>query len=229
MTNMMMCLAPYLLAVGRFVRSQHIRKASMSFRFRTRSHHIVCVLGAVVVGSLFFATPASAGSIAVDTWYEFGFGDVGTVATGCDPADPAGPFCIPSGGTATTFLDAPPWTFTSGATGSTLTATDAFNSGDRFELFDFGVSIGFTSAFGANVDCGDDPVPCLADADMSHGVFALASGNHSITIEVAEGGFGLGYLLLQDGGGAEAVPEPATLVLFASGAATALYRRRRQS
>jgi PEP-CTERM motif len=201
----------------------------MSFRFRTPSHHIVCVLGTVVIGLLVFAAPAFAGPIVVDTWYEFGFGDVGDVATGCDPADPTGPFCIPSGGTATTFLDAPPWTFTSGATGSTLTVTDAFSSGDRFELFDFGASIGLTSAFGASVNCGDDPVPCLADAGMSHGVFALASGNHSITIEVAEGGFGSGYLLLQDGGGAEAVPEPATLVLFASGAATALYRRRRQS
>lgn len=176
------------------------------------------------------ATPAFAGSIVVNTWYEFGFGDVGTFATGCDPADPAGAFCIPSSGTPTTFLDAPPWGFVSGATGSTLTVTDAFSSGDRFQIFDFGTSIGFTSAFVADVDCGDDPVPCLADAGMSHGTFALASGIHSIRIAAAEGGFGAAYLLLQGdvGAGPTAVPEPATLLLVATGAATALYRRRRQ-
>jgi hypothetical protein len=62
---------------------------------------------------------------------------------------------------------------------------------------------------------------------MSHGAFALASGAHSITIAVADGGFGAGYLLLQDGG--SPVPEPATLVLLATGASAALYRRRRRS
>jgi hypothetical protein len=118
--------------------------------------------------------------------------------------------------------------FTSGATGSTLTVTDAFLSGDRFEIFDFGVSVGFTSAFVADVDCGDDPVPCLADPGMSHASFTFGSGDHFIAILVAEGGFGSGYLSLQDGGGSP-VPEPATLLLFATGAGAALYRRRRRS
>jgi hypothetical protein len=188
-----------------------------------------CALGALVVGSLLVATPASAGPIAVDTYYQFAFGDVGDPATGCDPADPAGPFCIPSSGTLTDFLDAPPWTFTSGATGSTLSVTDAFESGDRFQIFDFGASIGFTSGFVAATDCADDPVPCLANPGISHGVFALASGAHSISIVLAEGGLGSGYLLLEDGGGPTAVPEPATLVLLTTGAGMAYYRRRRQS
>lgn len=184
----------------------------------------------LVAGLFLFATPAFAGPIVVDTYYEFGFTDAGTSATGCDPDDPAGPFCIPSSGTPTTFLDAPAWTFTSGATGSTLSVTDAFLSGDRFQIFDFGASIGLTSMFVADTDCGDDPVPCLADPGMSHGVFALASGAHSLTIvPVLSDGGGSGYLFLQDGGGPQAVPEPATLILFATGAATALYRRRRQS
>ena len=188
-----------------------------------------CALGTLAVGSLLFATPASAGPIAVDTYYQFAFSDVGDPATGCDPADPAGPFCLPSSGTLTEFLTAPPWTFNSGATGSTLSVTDAFAAGDRFQIFDFGASIGFTSPFVVGTDCSDDPVPCLADPGMSHGVFALASGAHSISIVLAEGGLGSGYLLLEDGGGPTAVPEPATLILLSTGAGMAYYRRRRQS
>jgi hypothetical protein len=199
----------------------------MTFRFGPYSR-VRNIIATYAVGILMVAAPASAGSIVVDTFYEFGFGDVGTFATGCDPADPAGAFCLPSNGTATTFLDAPPWTFVSGATGSTLTVTDAFLSGDRFEIFDFGALLGLTSAFVADVDCGDDPVPCLANPGISHGVFALATGAHSISIAVAEGGFGSGYFLVEEGGGPTAVPEPATLVLVATGAATAVYRRRRQ-
>jgi PEP-CTERM motif-containing protein len=187
---------------------------------------VPCAIGSFVISVLSLATPALAGPIAVDNYYEFGFDDLGTLATGCDPADPAGAFCSSSSGTPTTFLDAPAWTFTSGATGSTLTVTDAFVSGDRFQIFDFGVSIGFTSASGTGVDCGDDPVPCLADPNISHGAFGFASGAHSITIGVAEGGFGVAYLLLQDGGAP--VPEPATLLLLATGAGVTLYRRRQR-
>ena len=196
----------------------------MSFGFKSLGA-VPCAIGTFLIG-LIFATPAFAGPIAVDTYYEFGFGDVGDPATGCDPADPAGPFCSESTGTPTTFLTAAPWTFTSGATGSTLTVTDAFLSGDRFQIFDFGIPVGLTSAPAAGFDCGDDPVPCLADSNMSHGSFVFGSGVHFIAIRVVEGGFGSGYLLLQDGG-AEAVPEPATLVLLATGAGAALYRRRR--
>jgi hypothetical protein len=207
-----------------------IERRVMPFGVSSLRRRIVCAIGTIVVGSLLFATPALAGPISVDTYFEFGFGDVGDLATGCDPDDPAGPFCISSGGTPTAVLDAPAWTFTSGATGSTLSVTDAFTSGDRFNIFDFGVSIGLTSLFVADTDCGDDPVPCLADPGMSHGVFALATGSHSITLSpVVSLGGGSGYLLLQDGGGPPAVPEPATLVLLTTGAGMAYYRRRRQS
>ena len=97
------------------------------------------------IGLVAVAPALSAGPILSDVWYEFGFTDVGVDATGCDPADPAGAFCIPSSGTPTVFLDAPPWTFLASAAGATLTVTDAFLSGDQFELFDFGASIGLTS------------------------------------------------------------------------------------
>jgi hypothetical protein len=157
--------------------------------------------------------PASGGPISLGTWYEFGFDTfVSTTATGCDPADPAGAFCTPSAGTPTTFLDAPPWTFTAPGVGAILTVVDAFTNDDRFEVFDLGGSLGLTSAPGAPADCGDDPVPCLADPNMSRGSFGLAAGNHSITIEVTQGTLGSGYLRV------DAVPEPASGLLLISGA-----------
>lgn len=183
-------------------------------------------LSAVIATALLGLAPVcSAGPIAANTWYEFAFTDVGVTATGCDPADPAGPFCIPSGGTPTQFLDAPPWTFAGSAT---LTVTDAFSSGDRFEIFDFGVSIGLTSppAAVAVVDCGDDPVVCLATAGMSNASFALAAGPHSITIVATSspGGGGAGYLRVA----AAVVSEPGSLALASLGLlGLALLRNRR--
>src|SRR5215813_8239350 len=103
------------------------------------------------------ARPASAGVISTGVFYEFAFATAGTPATGCDPADPAGPFCLDSSGTPTTFLDAPPWTFNAPSAGILLTVVDAFASGDRFQLFDFGASIGLTSVPAVGANCGDDP------------------------------------------------------------------------
>lgn len=164
------------------------------------------------IGFFVFAPAVSAGPILPNLWYEFGFANAGIAATGCDPADPAGPFCIPSGGTPSLFLDAPPWTFNGGAV---LTVTDAFTSGDRFELFDFGTSIGLTSlpSAAAVVDCGDDPEVCLATPGISTATFALANGAHSITLVpvLSPGGGGAGYLRAT----VAAVPEPGSLLLAA--------------
>jgi hypothetical protein len=174
-----------------------------------------------------FAASAFAGPISIDTWYEFAFSDAGALATGCSPDDPAGPFCIPSGGTPTSFADAPPWTFTTGASGATLTVTDAFESGDLFQIFDFGASAGLTSAFVPRADCGDDPVPCLGDPGMSHGVFAFGVGSHSITIvPTASLGGGAGYFRLEGTAGPSPVPEPATVSLVAAGLVVVVRRVR---
>lgn len=176
----------------------------MSMRVARRAA-IGAALRLAVVGFLTGALVpvAHSGPIATNTFLEFGFSDVGIAATGCDPADPAGPFCIPSGGTPTSFLDAPPWTFGT-TTDSFLRVTDALESGDRFEVFDYGVSLGQTSIPGAS-DCGDDPVVCFADPAMSSGLFLLPAGAHSITLvaTLAPSGGGSGYLV--------AVPEPGTL------------------
>ncbi len=57
---------------------------------------------AVLAVALGITTPVYAGPIGFDIFYQFGFTDAGLAATGCDPADPAGAFCIPSSETPTT-------------------------------------------------------------------------------------------------------------------------------
>lgn len=181
---------------------------------------------AIATGLLAVAPALLAGPIAFNTWGQFAFADAGSAATGCDPADPAGGFCIPSSGTATIFLDAPAWTFAAPAGGAVLTLIDAFLSGDQFEVFDFGISIGLTSLPGQGIDCGDDPVVCLGTAGMSAGIFALAAGNHAITLvpTLSPEGGGSGYLLVT-----ASVAEPGSLALLGLGiVGLGLARRNRR-
>jgi len=171
------------------------------------------------------ASVAGAGPIVPDTFYEFSYTGAAIAAMGCTPADPSAPFCIASFGTPTQFLDTPPWTFAAPAAGALLAVVDAFESGDRFEAFDFGASLGLTSAPGDPEDCGDDPVPCLADSDMSQGVFALGAGPHSITLVpvASPAGSGVGYLRWA------VVPEPAAIALVAAGLVALAGQRSRSA
>jgi len=117
--------------------------------------------------------------VAADgTWFEFRFSTAGVDATGCTSGT-----CVPSSGTPTSFAPSPPWTFTCASGGCILTVTDAFLNGDQFTVFDFGGSIGTTSAVAVSGSCGSDPQVCLVSASSSSGVFNLAAGSHSLTIK----------------------------------------------
>jgi hypothetical protein len=192
-----------------------------------RSPHITATVATALVALLATPMAAQAGAIPVDTYLQFGFEQAGTAAVGCDPADPGGLFCIPSSGTATSFLDAPAWTF-SGA-GFVLTVVDAFLSDAQFEVFDFGVLVGVTSLPARlGVDCGDDPVTCLATAGMSQGVFALGAGNHALTlVPTRAAGPGSAYLHLA--AVPNTVPEPTSLALALGALGLMCGKRRRKN
>ena len=177
------------------------------------------VLRAALLGMFWITSGvASAGTISANTWYQFSFANVGAFATGCDPADPAGQLCSPSGGTPTQFASAPPWTFTVGALGARLKVIDAFTAGDRFEVFSSGNSLGATSsAPDQNIDCGDDPEVCLVTTGMSYGEFVFGAGNYSLAISVLDTPTGVGSAYFQVTSNVNAVPTPGTFALMLFG------------
>src|SRR5215831_4726835 len=136
-----------------------------------------CTAFCVAVLVVTAASTGSASTITFGTWYEFATTGIGTPAVGCSPADPGGLNCVP--GTISVFAPAPPYTFVAPSEGAILTVTDAFSSGDRDEIFDFGTSIGLTPLVPPGTSCGNDVLACLSNPGMSHGVFSLGAGMHS--------------------------------------------------
>ncbi len=77
----------------------------------------------------------------------------------------------------------PPWTMDCGAASCWFTVLDGLVPIDQFEVFDFGGSIGISSAPNpAGPGCGIDPAACLAEPSISRGIFCLGPGTHSITV-----------------------------------------------
>jgi hypothetical protein len=163
-----------------------------------------------LAAALILVPALRAGNIPFGQWQQFSFQSAGVAARGCDPADPSGDFCFPSSGTPSTFLDAPPWTFTV-AGNAILTVTDAFTSGDRFEIFNGLNSLGLTSAPFGVADCGDDPAVCAGTAGISAASFLLSAGSYSITVVPTVTSGGSGFLMVSD------VPEPGSFLLLAFG------------
>jgi hypothetical protein len=116
---------------------------------------------------------------------------------------------------------------------ATFQVTDAFNDGDRFEIFINGTSFGLTSVptndrtnIGANYDAA------FASPLFSHGSYALGAGTYTITGLVTLSPYGSGGAAARLVDGVSAVPEPATwaMLIFGFGAiAVSLRSAKRRS
>jgi hypothetical protein len=129
----------------------------------------LALLFCLVVGlGMIPAGAAHADTVSLGNWYEFEFGLAGSYASqfGSDPA--------------------PPWTY-SESFATILTVTDIDNAGDMFTVYDNGTLVGSTSDV-PNTGITNNvyyPDTALTSSDLSHGIFDLSPGSHSITIQVA--------------------------------------------
>lgn len=127
-----------------------------------------------------------------------------------------------------------PWTFNT-AVGVDLSVTDAFVSGDRFEVYNFGVLVGTTSQINGFSPWTNDPNVAFLSSNFSTGVFSLAAGSYSLTFKNIQSpsGYasGAAFFRVDPQGGVAQVPEPASATLVALGVAGLAvgYRRRRKT
>jgi hypothetical protein len=188
--------------------------------------------GIVLLSATLCAAPiAHADTLVPDQWYTFGFENAG------DPLVPPfggglginGP--LPGGGTGDAIAAPSTWTITLPA-GGWIIFTDQEISGDHFQIFvngagatpttntltpsgQAGLAGGFTSVDNPNASSvGEDISAALSDSNFSSGTFLLVAGLNTITADF------LGTITFGDASflvGANAVPLPAALPLFATG------------
>jgi len=141
------------------------------------------------------------------TWYAFSAGEAGTgnsFGVGTNIANNITP-------------GAAPWTYNA-ATATAVKITDSFTAGDMFRLYDFGNFIGDTSTVPTTAIGTNNLFPDLdfLDTRLSHGLFILPAGSHSLTIEIIQNVAGLteaiGYFRVDP----SAVPLPPSAWLLGS-------------
>jgi hypothetical protein len=153
------------------------------------------------------ALPSAAVTLVPNSgWLKFSFGDVGSSRSG------------------------EPYTFTL-SNDSTLKVTDAYRTGDRFQIFNSGSSLGFTSLpIASAVDARDDYDLSYSDARWSSGTWVLGAGSYSITGLTTVSPFGGGDGALMVSSGVPGVPIPAAGLMLLTGlAGFAGLRRKRDT
>jgi len=172
----------------------------------------ILIIAAVLLSTVAFALPASAGPIDISSnkWFEFYFGQEGSWAAGC-----AGMACVESGAGNSVFLDEPAWTFQS-ASSAVLKITDAFLKGDSFNVYDSGALILEMPTVLALGACGDNPDQCYGTDGISYDSIILPAGDHSLTIQVAQSPSyaGAAYFRIDR---IVATPEPLSIMLLGLG------------
>ena len=194
----------------------------------------------ILIGLGLAAVPAICGTFNITTantatdWYGMQWSTQGGAITGFLP----GTVYTSTGGI--TLLSSSPsllnltdtWAFNFGSV-MTVTVTDMFTDGDRFQLFVDGSLVpNLTTSVPLqdSTTCGNDPLACFGNVKMSSGSIALAGGAHTITMKNLQVNMqspaGLGAFRVDAGGVAGGVPEPTTLGLIGMGLGGLLLRWR---